>query len=120
MDNQKTLNSGAISQLQEYVAKKIKERGFEDETLHERLVLLMEEVGELAKACRKISGMNIDTSREIKYKVGEEIVDVLNMLFAVGIELDIDIEKEFFKKERKNDQRIYKRSQDKIKKDKKQ
>jgi len=97
------------------VAEKIEERGFADETIHERLILLMEEMGELAKACRKISGMNVDTKRNIKYKVGEEITDVLNMLFAVGVELDIDIEKEFFSKEEKNDKRVYKRSKERIK-----
>ena len=64
MDTTKTLQPGTIKQLQEHVATKIKERGFEDETLHERLVLLMEEVGELAKACRKVSGMNVDAVKE--------------------------------------------------------
>lgn len=116
MNNQNTLKQGTIKQLQDYVGHKIKERGFENETIHERLVLLMEEIGELAKACRKISGMNIDTGREDKYKVGEEITDVLNMLFAVGIELEIDIEKEYFDKECKIDQRTYERSQKKIEK----
>ena len=116
MDNQKTLQPGTITQLQEYIEFKLKERGFDNETLHERLVLLMEEVGELAKACRKISGMNIDAGREDTYKVGEEITDVLNMLFAVGIELGIDIEKEYFNKEAKIDQRTYERSQKKIEK----
>jgi NTP pyrophosphatase (non-canonical NTP hydrolase) len=116
MDNITTLKPGTIKRLQEYVSKKIKERGFEDESVHERLVLLMEEVGELAKACRKISGMNVDSARDTKYKVGEEITDVLNMLFAVGIRLEIDIESEFFNKERKIDQRTYKRSQKKIEK----
>jgi NTP pyrophosphatase (non-canonical NTP hydrolase) len=99
----------AIRKLQEYVAAKIVERGFEDETLHERLLLLMEEVGELAKACRKISGMNIDQHREITNVVGEEVADVINLVFAVGIELGLDIEKEFCEKEEKIDTRVYKR-----------
>jgi len=116
MDNQKTLQQGTIKQLQDYIEFKIKERGFKNETIHERLVLLMEEVGELAKACRKISGMNIDTGREDTYKVGEEITDVLNMLFGVGIELGIDIEKEYFNKESKIDQRTYERSKKKLEK----
>ena len=42
MDNNIQLKQGTIKNLQEYVAEKIKERGFEDESLHERLVLLME------------------------------------------------------------------------------
>jgi len=101
---------GIIKCLQEYIAQKIKERGFEDETLHERLLLLAEEVGELINACRKISGMNVDLEREITNKVGEEIGDVINMVFAVGIKLGIDIEEEFLAKEAKVDKRMYKRS----------
>ena len=101
---------GTIRHLQEYVRGKIKERGFEDETLHERLLLLTEELGELVHACRKISGMNVDQHREITNKAGEEVADVLNMVFAVGIELGLDIEHEFFEKEKKIDKRVYKRS----------
>ena len=104
------MEKGTIKQLQEHIARKIKERGFEDETLHERLLLLAEEVGELINACRKISGMNVDQAREITNKVGEEITDVINMVFAVGIKLGIDIEKEFFSKEERVDKRTYRRA----------
>lgn len=110
MQKQNLLKTGTITNLQKYIATKIKERGFEDETLHERLILLTEEVGELAKACRKISGMNIESNKKISYKVGEEIADVINMVFAVGIKLNINIEKEFLEKEHKNNSRSYKRS----------
>ena len=109
-DKKPQLNTGTIRHLQEYIAGKIKERGFKDETLQERLLLLTEELGELVNACRKITGMNVDQRREITNKVGEEVVDVLNMVFAVGIELGLDIEKEFFEKDEKIDKRIYKRN----------
>lgn len=109
MENVK-LNSGTLEHLQKYIAYKIKERGFEDESVHERLLLLSEEVGELIKSCRKITGMNIDQNRDISHKVGEEITDVINMVFAVAIKLGIDVEKEFLEKETKIDQRFYKRS----------
>jgi len=104
------INPGVIRHVQEYIAGKIKIRGFEDETLHERLILLMEEVGELAKACRKISGMNNDQKRKNKFLVGEEVADVVNLIFAVGVKLDLDIEKEFIKKEKQIDKRTYQRS----------
>lgn len=105
------LQTGTIKHLQEYVSAKITERGFADETLHERLLLLTEEVGELVKACRKISGMHVDQNREIASKVGEEVTDVLNMLLAVAIELKLDVEKEFLAKEKIIDERVYARSQ---------
>ena len=104
------LQEGTIKHLQEYIAHKVRERGFEDESLHERLLLLTEELGELVHACRKISGMNVDQNREITDKVGEEVADVLNLIFAVGIKLGLDIEKEFIEKEKIVDQRVYKRA----------
>jgi len=110
MDKKAQLKTGAISHLQEYVSEKIKERNFGDETLHERLLLLTEELGELVKACRKISGMNVDQDREIANKAGEEIADMINMVFCVGIALGLDIEKEFLEKEEEIDKRIYKRN----------
>ncbi len=108
------LKEETISNLQEYVAEKIKTRGFEDETLQERLLLLTEELGELVNACRKITGMNVDKDREIKNETGEEIVDVINLVFAVGIKLELDIEKEFIAKEAIIDKRIYKRTSKKV------
>lgn len=112
--NNNRFKPGTIKHLQDYIEGKIKTRGFEDEDLHERLLLLVEEVGELTKACRKISGMNVDTKREIKINVGEEITDCVNMIFAVGIKLGLDIESEFIKKEAIIDERFYQRSQDKL------
>lgn len=109
MNEKIQLKKGTIKNLQEYVAHKIEKRGFEDETVHERLLLLMEEVGELTRACRKITGMNCDVNRKITVNVGEEIADVINMIFAVGIELGLDIEKEFLKKEKIIDTRVYER-----------
>lgn len=105
---------GTIKHLQEWESLKIKERGFEDETLHERLLLLTEELGELVNACRKISGMNVDKNREITNKVGEELADMINLVFAVGVELGVDMEKEFIEKNEKIDTRMYHRG--KIKK----
>ena len=104
------LPKGTIRNLQTYIDAKITSRGFDDESLHERLLLLVEEIGELTKACRKISGMNVDVQRNKKVDVGEEVTDCINMLFAVGIELGLDIEKEFIKKEKIVDKRFYRRA----------
>ena len=100
-----TLKENTIRNLQNYVSEKIKERGFDDETLQERLLLLSEEVGELLKACRK-TGIGHVKDTEKDYDIGSELVDVLTMLFAVAGELKIDVEKSFLKKEKE----IYKRN----------
>ena len=104
------LKEGTIKCLQEYIEQKLKERKFDDETLHERLLLLTEEVGELINSCRKLTGMNVDQAREITNETGEEITDVINMIFSVGIKLGLNIEEEFYKKEKRIDERNYKRA----------
>lgn len=105
-----SLPPGTIQNLQSYISAKIDERGFDDEPVQERLLLLTEEVGELVKACRKMSGMYVEENKVSNENIGAEIADVINMVFAVGIELGLDIEKEFREKEAKNDLRVYKRS----------
>ncbi len=108
------LTEGTIRHLQEHITHKIEEWGFDDETIHERLLLLTEELGELVKACRKISGMNVEEKREVERNVGEEVADVINLIFAVGIKLGLDIEKEFREKETKVNKRVYQRNAKKV------
>lgn len=103
-----TLEENTIRNLQSYISEKIKDRGFDDETLQERLLLLSEEIGELLKACRKTSiGHVKDTEKD--RDIGSELADVLTMLFAVADELKIDVEKSFLKKEKEVDKRSYSR-----------
>ena len=63
------LKVGTLKHLQEYVASKIKQRGFDDESAQERLLLIAEEVGELVNAYRKGSDMYVDTERKITNEV---------------------------------------------------
>lgn len=106
----KKLPVGTIGSLQAYIVFKLKERGFADENIHERLLLLVEEIGELVNAVRHSTGMNVDKKKKARNELGEEVADIINLIFAVGIELGLDIEKEYIAKEKKIDQRIYKRS----------
>jgi len=98
--------SKSISQLQIYISGKITQRGFDDETLEQRLMLLTEEIGELNKACRKRSGIKTGQHSN-DHQIGHEIADVINMIFAVAIELGIDVEAEYSDKETEIDQRLY-------------
>ncbi len=100
-----------IQNIQTYVAAKIKARGFDQETLQERLLLLTEEVGELVKACRKLNGIKVDVNRPLTTNPAEELADVINMVFAVAIELGVDLESEYYKKEKIIDERFYKRAE---------
>lgn len=107
------LKEGAIRHIQEYVTLKLNERGFQDESLHERLLLLSEEIGELVHASRERLGMNVDELDIGPSKAGEELADALNMVFSVAVKLNIDLEKEFLAKEVIVDQKTYSRPEEK-------
>lgn len=114
MDNNIELTPGSVAAVQEFVAAKIKERGFEDETVQETLLLLTEEVGELVRACRRVTGMNVDTAKAADSTVGAEVADVINLIFGVGVKLGLDIEQEFINKNNLVDQRRYGRSRETV------
>ena len=105
------LAEGTLRKLQDYISAKIKERGFEDESLEERLLILTEEMGELVWICRRVYGIGHVKKEKGKTKedVASEMADIINMLFAVADCLDLDLEKAFYKKEGKIDQRVYRR-----------
>lgn len=43
----------SLKEIQEYIRRVIKIRGFADESAEQKMLMLIEEVGELAKAIRK-------------------------------------------------------------------
>lgn len=105
--NNPSFPTEAVKSLQTYIAQKIEDRGFKDETLQERLLLLFEEVGELANAIRHKTQMNVDKNKAARNQVGEEVADIINLIFAVAIKLELDVAKEFLEKEAIIDKRTY-------------
>ena len=80
------------------------ERGFDKETVPEVFTLLVEEVGELAKAIRKANGQKVDKASKV-HDLEEEAADVFWLLIDLCNRLDIDLAKAFAAKEQKNRQR---------------
>lgn len=93
-----------LAQLQEYVAKKSAERGFQDESPRDILLLMTEELGELARAIRKNSGLKMDGKSKV-YAIEEEIADILIYLLHLSNVLKIDINEAFWEKEEENNSR---------------
>lgn len=93
-----------LQRFQEYILKMVKERGFDKETPKDILVLLTEELGELARAVRKSEGLKMadDTKRS---KVEEELTDCFIYLLDLANQYGIDLEQAFREKEEKNKQR---------------
>lgn len=102
------MKSGStIADYQEYVRKMVLERGFEKETASEVFMLLVEEVGELAKSMRKQIGVKVDSKSSIG-DVEDEIGDVFFLLVDLYNRLNINLEKAFLDKEAKNQKRLWK------------
>ena len=98
----------SLTEIQEYAKKMIIARGFEEETLQDLLMLLTEEVGEVAKEIRKTLKHKLDQDSNKIPNLGKEIADVFNYLLAICIVEDIDLFQAFKEKEKINLKREWK------------
>ena len=83
----------SLPQIQEYIKTVLDLRGFSDDSVQETMLLLLEEVGELAKAVRKTSTyMSVDVNQMQNYSTVEsEVADVFVVLTAVCNKLNINL-----------------------------
>ncbi len=93
-----------LKDYQDYVAILEKERGFAEDTILHKCLLLGEEVGELYKAIRKKEKIKTDSKSEIG-TISEELADVMIYLCAIANRYNIDLEKAFRDKEEENKKR---------------
>ena len=112
MNEQKLLLEGLhedsdLKGIQLYIDKIVKLRGFDDETIKDIMLLMTEEVGELAKAIRKHSGIKIDMNKGNYNPISEEIADVFIYLVDLCNVLDIDLFTAFKDKETININRLF-------------
>jgi NTP pyrophosphatase (non-canonical NTP hydrolase) len=98
-----------LADLQDYVRAAIKERGFREDKEHiaQRFMLLIEEVGEFAKAARNVAGLKHAQDDDREHSISDEAADVLIVLLGLCNMLDIDLEQAFRDKEEKNKQRVW-------------
>ena len=105
----KLSNQSSINEIQSYIKKVMEVRGFNKEKPSDKILLLVEEVGELAKAIRKNeSKLGIDKTKEYNYSsVESEIADIFIVLLSICDILNIDLLKVFLEKEEENIKRIW-------------
>jgi len=85
-----------LKEIQDYVRHMVKLRGFEEETIENVLLLLTEEVGELARAIRNFLGLKTTRKRSnIREHLGEELADCLIYLLDIANLANIDLEDAF-------------------------
>ena len=101
----------SLVELQNYINNVLEIRGFNNQSIELKLMLLMEEVGELAKSIRKDSTrLPIDRCKINNYSsIEEEIADVLIVLFSIANKLQIDLYDAFLKKKKENIKRKWKK-----------
>lgn len=99
--------SDSLKKLQEYIWEMNKARGFNLTDPSKKLVMLMEEVGELAKATRKIAGLKF-TDTTLQTDVKEELADVQIVLLGLASMLEVDMDEAVRAKEAKNRDRTWK------------
>ena len=90
--------------IQGYLKKVMELRGFEGQKPQEKMLLLTEEVGELAKAIRKSdTKIAIDFDRIQHYDTVEsELADVFIVLISLCNLLEVNLYKAFLEKEKAN------------------
>ena len=93
-----------LRDIQLYVSHLEKERGFANQDVLAKCLLLGEEVGELFKSIRKKSRMSIDPHSNTSTP-DQEMADIIIMLCSIANRLDVDLEQAFRAKEEINKQR---------------
>ncbi|GFI10467.1 hypothetical protein IMSAGC007_02936 [Lachnospiraceae bacterium] len=93
-----------LDDVQIYVSEVMKFRGFTSQSAQDKLMLLMEELGELAKAIRKAENyLPIDKELLNNYSsVNEEVADVFIVLLSLCDVLNINLWEAFLTKEKEN------------------
>ncbi len=93
-----------LKDLQKYIWQMNIERGFNTKDPSKKLVILVEEVGELAKAIRKRAGLKF-TGTTQQTELSDEIADVFIVLLGLASMTDVDMQQAVAEKEAKNRKR---------------
>jgi len=95
-----------LIELQDYVRRMVKLRGFDEEKIEDVLLLLTEEIGELARAIRGLVGLKTSRKHSNVYEhLSQELADCLIYLLDIANLANIDLENAFRKKEKRNSRR---------------
>lgn len=104
----KLSKKSSVEDLQKYIKDMIEVKGFKTSLL-ERMCLLTEEIGELAKEVRKTdNNLTIDINKDYSSSLDNEITDVFICLMGMCELLDMDIVQGLKNKEEINFNREYK------------
>ena len=103
--------TNTLREVQKYIKEVNTVRGFEGQPVQDIMLLLTEEIGELAKALRKTAtNMSTDINKDYNYDTVEsEISDCFYVLNGICNKLNIDLFTCLKEKEKENIHRIWKK-----------
>ncbi len=96
-----------LKDLQSYIHALEVDKGWQEQDMVTTAFFLGEELGELFKAIRYYNKMDHDPNRPVDDDLAGELADCLNYLLAIANRADIDLEKAFRDKNRKNEARTW-------------
>ena len=105
MDPKDTQNAG-LAAFQQYVREVMKDRGFDDETVSQKFMLLLEESGEFAQAAREKANLAQSPDAQTE-DLHDAAADVFAILLDICNHLGLDLEKAFINREHKNQTRTW-------------
>ena len=86
-----------MDEIKKLIKNHSKEKGYDKESVEQKFLLLTEEVGEFAKAVRKLTSIGVGAHSK-KKDTEEEAADVLYVLTDICNTIGVDIEKAFHNK----------------------
>ena len=92
--------TASLREIQKYVVKMAEARNFSKDVVR-KMLMLTEEIGELAKAVREFSGMKFDAKTQ-RTDLSNELADCLIVLMGVANITEIDLYDAFIAKEKVN------------------
>lgn len=104
-------DTDSLRAVQQYIKNINTIRGFEDQPIELTMLLLTEEIGELAKSIRKnATNMSTDINKQYNYEsIESEVSDCLYVLASVCNRLNIDMFRCLKDKEKENIHRVWKK-----------
>lgn len=95
-----------LQNFQQFIADEGQERGWDKRPVQDKMLLMTEEVGEVAKALRKELKMGAEKPENTDH-LAEELVDVMNYIADIANDFDIDLDQAFRAKWQKNATRTW-------------
>lgn len=104
---EKLNKNSSLKDIQIYINKMIETRGFENETPQDIMLLLTEELGELAKEVRKSTNIKLDSAKSREIDISGEIADVFIYILSLCRVEKIDLLEATKEKEQRNIKRTW-------------